>query len=165
MCIHETRCQDNCTFFMSDMAGKFSPPKKLSFTGNLSENWNKWKKQLNLYLTATEAHEKSNEVKTSRPLKAIGNKARDVYYTFTFDNEKDSTKLDIVLKKFDEYMFLKKNITYMRQKFFAYNQDEGQPIDEYVTEYKSRSEHCEFDNFKNSSIRDKIVLGRDLCLK
>ena len=111
-------------------------------------------------MTATEAHDKSNEVKTSRPLKAIGEKARDVYYTFTFDNEKDSMKLDVVLKKFDEYMFLKKkNITYMRKKFFAYNQDEGQLIDEYVTEYKSRSQHCAFGDLKNSLIRDKIVLG------
>ena len=33
----------------------------------------------------------------------------------------------------------KKNITYMKYKFFAYNKDEGQPIDEYVAELKSRS--------------------------
>ena len=98
-CVHETWYQDNSRVFMSDMAGKFSPPKEMSFTGNLSENWNKWKKEFNLYVTATEAHHKSNEVKTSRLLSAVGEKARGAYYTFTFDNEEDSIKLEVVLKK------------------------------------------------------------------
>ena len=80
------------------MAGKFSPPKELSFTGNLSENWRKWKRQFQLYLTATESHEKSNAVKTSQLLTAIGEKARDVYYTFTFDSEADAMKLDKVIE-------------------------------------------------------------------
>ena len=107
-------------------------------------------------MTATEARDKSNEVKTSRLLTAVGEKARHVYYTFTFDNEEDSMKLDVVLKKFDEYMSPKKNLTYMNYRFFAYNQDEGQSIDESITELKSRSEHCEFGDLKNSLIRDKI---------
>ena len=67
------------------MAGKFCPPKELNFTENLSQNWSKWKKEFNLYLTATESHEKADAVKTSRLLTAIGEKARDVYYTFTFE--------------------------------------------------------------------------------
>ena len=36
---------------------------------------------------------------------------------------------------------------------------DGQSVDEYVTELKSRSEHCEFGELKNSLIKDKIVLG------
>ena len=104
MCLHETWCQDNNTVFMSDMAGKIFPPKELSFTGNLSENWNKLKKEFNLYLTATEARDKLSEAKTSHLLTVVGEKATDVYYTFTFDDEEDLMKLDIVQKKFDEYM-------------------------------------------------------------
>ena len=47
----------------------------------------------------------------------------------------------------------------MRFRFFSYNQVDGQSVDEYVTELKSRSEHCEFGELKNSLIKDKIVLG------
>ena len=141
------------------MAGKFCPPKELDFTGNLSQSWNKWKKEFELYLTASESHEKSDAVKTSRLLTAIGSKARDIYYTFTFDAEGDNMKLKKVIEKFDEYMSPKKNITYMRFRFFSYNQVDGQSVDEYVTELKSRSEHCEFGELKNSLIKDKIVLG------
>ena len=38
---------------------------------------------------------------------------------------------------------------------------DGQSVDEYVTELKSQSEHCEFGELKNSLIKDKIVLGVD----
>ena len=47
----------------------------------------------------------------------------------------------------------------MHFKFFSYNQGEGQLIDEYVTELKARSQHCEFGDLRESLIRDKIVLG------
>ena len=78
-------------------------------------------------MTATEARDKLSEAKTSRLLTVVGEKATDVYYTFTFDDEEDSMKLDVVQKKFDEYVSEEKH--HMRYRFFAYNQDEGQPID------------------------------------
>ena len=97
------------------MAGKFAAPKELimNFTGNLSENWRKWKREFQFYLTAIESDEKSEEVKTSRLLTAIGERARDIYYTFTFDSEGDEMKLDKVLEKYYLYMSSIKNITYM----------------------------------------------------
>ena len=45
----------------------------------------------------------------------------------------------------------KKNITNMRYSFFAYNKDEGQPIDQYVAVLKYRGEHCEFGDLKHGA--------------
>ena len=118
---------------------KCNPPKELSFEGNLSENWERWKKEFKFYLTATESDEKGDDVKTSRLLTTIGEKARDVYYTFTFATEG---------AKFDEYFSPRKNLPYTRFKFFTYNQTNGQTIDEYVTELKSRSRHLRVWYFK-----------------
>ena len=56
------------------MAGKFSLPKELSFSGNLSENWSSWKKKFGFYITATESNSKPDAVKTSRLLTALGEK-------------------------------------------------------------------------------------------
>ena len=53
-------------------------------------------------------------------------------------------KLDKVLEKFDSCMSPKKSITYMRYRFFSYNQRDGQSTDEYVTELRSRAEHSSF---------------------
>ena len=63
---------------------KLSPPKELRFDGNLSQNWERWKKEFNFYMTATESNEKPEDVKTSRLLTAIGERAQEIYYTFTF---------------------------------------------------------------------------------
>ena len=98
-------------------------------------------------------------VKTSRLLTTIGEKARDVYYTFTFATEGDDIKLDPVTAKFDEYFSPRTNLPYTRFKFFTYNQTNGQTIDEYVTELKTRSRHCEFGTLKETLIRDRIVAG------
>ena len=80
-------------------------------------------------MTATESNDKDEDVKTSRLLTTIGERAREIYYTFTFENEDDGMKLEPVLEKFDEYMNHKTTIAYLRYKFFSYNQSEGQNID------------------------------------
>ena len=141
------------------MAGKFSPPKELFFTGNLSENWSKWKCEFGFYLTAIESTSKPDAVKTSRLLTAIGEKGREVYYTFTFTDETEAMEYSTVLQKFDAYMSPKKNITYMGYRFFSCKQREGQSIDDFATELKSRAQHGEFDTLRDSLIRDKIVIG------
>ena len=135
------------------MAGKFSPPKQI-FSGNLSENWLRWKKEFGFYLTATEANSKPDAVKTSRLLTALGKKGREVYYTFTFTDDTEAMNYDTVLQKFDAYFAPKKNITYLRC-----NQLQGQSIDDFVTELKSRAAHCEFQTLKDSLIKDKLVIG------
>ena len=110
-------------------------------------------------MTATELNDKEEDVKTSRLLTTTGEPAREIYYTFTFENEDDGMKLEPVLEKFDECMNPKKNIPYLRYKFFLYNQRKGQNIDDYVTEQKLKSTHCEFGLLKESLIRDRIFAG------
>ena len=67
-------------------------------------------------------------------------------------------KLQPVIDKFDEYLNPRKNITFLSFKFFGNNQGEGQLIDDYVTELKTRSQHCKFGDLRESLIKDKIVL-------
>ena len=101
------------------MAGKFSPPKEISFSGNLRENWLKWQKEFGFYLTATEANSKPDAVKTSRLLTALGEKGREEYYTFTFTDNTEAREFDTVLQKLETYFAPKKNITYLRYRFSA----------------------------------------------
>ena len=108
---------------------KFNPPTALSLDGNVAENWNKFKKEFKFFMTATESNDKPEDVKTSRLLSCIGEKARDIYYTFQFENDDDSVTLEPVMAKFDEYLSPKKNITYLRFRFFSYNQADGQTTD------------------------------------
>ena len=70
-----------------------------------------------------------------------------------------SMTFDVVIQKFDDYFTPKKNITYQRYRFFSYNQNDGQSIDSYATELRTRADHCDFGDLKDSLIRDKIVIG------
>ena len=100
-------------------------------------------KRIPVYLTASESKNKQDEVKTSRLLSAIGPKSREIYYTFNFANDEESMTSDVVIQKFDDYYTPKKNITYQRYRFFSYNQNDGQSIDSYATELRTRADHCD----------------------
>ena len=142
------------------MAGKFSPPREILFSGNLRENWLRWKKEFGFYLTATEGNSKPDAVKILSLLTALGEKGREVYYTFIFTDDIEAMKYDTVLQKFDAYKNINhnKNITYLRYLFFSCNQFQGQNIDDLVTELKFRAAHCEFQTLKYSLSKDKLVI-------
>ena len=108
---------------------KFNPPAELTLDGNLSERWTTWKKEFQFYLTANESKNKPDKVKTSRLLSAIGPKSREIYYTFNFANDEESMTFDVVIQKTRD----------QRYRFFSYNQSDGQSIDSYATELRTRA--------------------------
>jgi hypothetical protein len=82
---------------------KFRPPEPLVFEGNISEQWDRWKQQFELYITATESDAKSDYIKTSLFLTCIGKEGLEIYNTFTFANDSDIMKLKPVMEKFEAY--------------------------------------------------------------
>ena len=64
---------------------KFEPPSSMSFDGNVAENWDVWKQELELYLVATEKDGKSDKIKTSILLHCIGKQGREIYKYFYMD--------------------------------------------------------------------------------
>ena len=138
---------------------KLDPPEPLSFEGNVRENWRRWKQEFELYLAATESDGKSEKVKSSILLTCIGKRAREIYNTFTFQTEEDKMKVSPIPSKFTAYCNPQKNITFLRYQFSSYNQQDGQPFDDIVTELKKRAEECTFASLKDSLITDRIVCG------
>ena len=80
----------------------------MQFDRNLREHWKKWKQELNFYLQATEKDKKDNNVKSSILLTCIGPQGREIYNTFAFDSSEDNMDFDILIKKFDELVYLRK---------------------------------------------------------
>ncbi|CAB4018300.1 PREDICTED: uncharacterized protein LOC107046602 [Paramuricea clavata] len=112
----------------------FGEPQLLcGFEGNLSENWQKWRQELELYLTATEKDGKSDKMKTSILLTCIGKQGREIYNTFQFD-EGEEMEFNVVVQMFQDYCSPRKNITFMGHKFFTCKQRDGQSFDEFVTD-------------------------------
>ena len=49
-----------------------------------------------------------------------------------------------IIEKIDGYFILRKNIIFLRYKFFTHRQVEGQSFDEFVTTLRKLSADCEF---------------------
>ena len=101
---------------------KFRPPEPLVFEGNLSEQWDRWKQQFELYLMATESTEKEQAIQTSIFLTCIGKQGLEIYNTFTFSNEEDKMKLRPVMERFEAYCKPRKSITLLRHNFLTHKQ-------------------------------------------
>ncbi|CAI9742889.1 Hypothetical predicted protein [Octopus vulgaris] len=142
-------------------------PKDLDFNQeNLAAAWKKWKKEFNLFLIATESDMKPDKVKTSMFLTCIGSKGRDIHSTLDFDSPDEEMNLQTVIEKFDAYCEPRKNITFLRHKFFTCGQAEHQKFDEYVVELRQKAQQCEFGNLTDSLTKDILICGiRDMRLR
>ena len=75
---------------------RLEPLQSFPFEGNVFQGWKLWLKHLEFYLTATEKDRNNDKVKTSVLLTCIGQKGREIYETFNFDNPGDGMRLESV---------------------------------------------------------------------
>ncbi|UYV81977.1 K02A2.6-like [Cordylochernes scorpioides] len=174
------------------------PPSAFTIDQNDPNKWPKWRKKFENYIIASDLDSKTIQQQRAILLHIIGDSALEIYNTFGFEeNAQSSTIKDIyiyknecmdrekkvhfierfvrqtftrvrplVLDKYDQYFRPFKNTIYKRYIFFTCEQKLNQTFDDFVTEIKSKAEDCEFENIKDSLIRDRIVLGcRDTTLR
>ncbi|CAC5398679.1 unnamed protein product [Mytilus coruscus] len=128
------------------MDGHFKQPPEMDFSheDNLSEKWKRWKQTMNLYLEVAMG-EKTEKEQCRAVLYVIGLEGREIYNTFNF-GENEADKLEVLLKKFEDYCIPKKKC-YSNQTSFQH------------THLKLIAKNCEFEHLKDGLIRDRIVCG------
>ena len=134
-------------------------PDRLKLTGNVDSNWRAFKQQFQLYISAMGLEDKPNARKVALLLTMAGPQAIEVYNTFVFASQDDKTKLDKVLEQFDAHCSPKKNETYERYVFRSRMQQQRETFDSFLTDLKLKAQTCNFDNLRDSMIRDQIVFG------
>ena len=127
--------------------------------GNLTANWKLFKQRFNIYMTASGASEKADNIKTNIFLHVVGQSGLELYNTLTFDKEGDELKLKEVLKKFEAHCSPKTNEVVERYKFNQCIQEPNESVDLFITNLKTLARSCEFEDAKDSLIRDRIVFG------
>ena len=138
---------------------RFLPPQQLSLTGNLAENWRRFKQQYEIYEIASGTDKKDAKVRAMTFLHVVGLESLEIYNTFSWENEDDKLKIDKIFEQFADYCNPRKNVTYETHVFFTRNQKEGEKFDTYVTDLRNKASTCEFDVLKEGLIRDRIVCG------
>lgn len=74
-------------------------------------------------------------------------------------SDKDKAKYDLVVVKFEAHFVKKKNVIFEKAKFNQHKQEEGKPVDDFVTSLYCLSEHCRYGDLRDEMIHDRIVVG------
>ena len=127
---------------------------------NAAELWTTFKQAWEHYSVAKEVSEKSEKIQVATLLTVMGAEARSVFATFKWDDAANSEKMDLVLKKFDDYCQQKKNVPFERYRFNCRQQENGESYDQYRTALLTLAKHCSFDSVTPDEIlRDRLVFG------
>ncbi|KAL5021208.1 hypothetical protein ScPMuIL_000363 [Solemya velum] len=105
---------------------KLSPPPQLNLTGNLAENWRRFKQQYEIYEAASGTDQRDERVRSMTFLHVVGSESLEIYNTFSWDEDGDKFKLTAICEKFEDYCNPRKNVTFERHVFFTRNQREGE---------------------------------------
>ena len=133
-------------------------PAPMSFSGNVPEQWKKWKQQLELYLVAT-VPKATREQKGAVLLSCIGQDGLDIYNNFTFAEREDKLEYELLLTKFETHCAPLKNSVFARHQFWS-TQRGNLTLDQFVTDLKRKAEACEFQAAeKPQLIRDKLGIS------
>ena len=139
---------------------KLTPPDPLDLDGsNVSDAWRKWKQRFELFSLASGLSSKDEGIQAATLLHVVGPDALEVYNTFSWEDGSDKNKAAKILEKFEAYCVPRRNITWERHMFNTRDQHDGETIDQYVTDLKTKAQTCEFKDLKDSLIRDRIVCG------
>ena len=90
----------------------------------------------------------------------IGEEAREVFATFTWEADGDESKIERVLSKLEQYCQPRKNIPYERYRFNRRMQEPGESYDQYRTALLKIAKGCSFKSITPDEIlRDMLVYG------
>ena len=147
-----------------DMATPFqvAPPEPFNFSR--PNEWTKWIRRFERYKSASGLKEKTPEAQINTLIYTMGAEADDIFQSFGIADE-DKKKYSEVKAKFELHFVKRRNVIYERAVFNKRKQEEGEPVDTFITSLYSLSEHCNYGALREKMIRDRIVVGiRDAAL-
>ena len=142
----------------------YQVPAPKPFNFSTPEEWPKWIRRFERFRQASGLSEKSSANQVNTLVYTMGDVADDILTSFGL-SEEDKAKYDVVVEKFEAHFVKKRNVIFERAKFNQRRQEEGEPVDDFVTSLYCLSEHCRHGNLRDEMIRDRIVVGlRDSAL-
>ena len=92
----------------------------------------------------------------------MGDDAEDILASFNL-SEDDAKKYGTVETKFNDHFNPRKNVIFERAKFNSRKQEEGEPVDAFITTLYKLSEHCNYGDLRNEMIRDRNSSRNSRC--
>ena len=133
-----------------------TPPTTFSFKN--TEEWPKWKRRFEQYRQAAGLVSESDERQVSTLLYCLGEDAEDVLDTTKITAE-DKKKYAKVVEAFDAHFKVRKNIIFERARFNQRYQNQGESVEQFITDVHRLAENCNFGTMKDELVRDRLVVG------
>ena len=126
----------------------------------VAEKWKRFKRAWVSYSLAIGLNTKDENIQVATLLTVVGEEAREVYATFTWETAGDEDKIARVLSKFESYCQPRRNIPFERYRFNRRIQEGGESYDQYRTALLKIAEGCSFQTITPDEIlRDRLVFG------
>ena len=153
---------------MAESMPHVRPPETLVISsGNPAHSWRKWKQKFDIYLKATRASTKPDEMKVGLLLNHIGESCLEIYSNFTYLPERDDPaggeerlpaescdNYATVLAKFDQYFQKRDPQLMLREKFWLHlKREPTQSLDSWIVTVKERGAEPSFQPIFWSSER------------
>ena len=134
-------------------------PEPIPATGNLPEQWARFKKQFEQFLDASEKAGVSDKAKIAILLRTIGDKGNDIFENFAFEANEQPT-FDDVVAKFEQFCKPRISVFAARHQFLTMKQN-NLTIDEFLTALKKQVRDCAFGDLKDDMVLHALTLGLD----
>eukprot|EP00731_Ephydatia_muelleri_P028828 Em0020g472a len=139
---------------------RLAPPEPFDFSK--PDEWPRWKRRFEQFRFASGLSEEDNQRQVCTLLYCLGEGAEDVLSSTNISGD-ERKAYSAVLKKFDDFFQIRKNIIFERARFNRRDQLDGETADEYISALHNLAESCEYGTLKSELIRDRLVVGiRDL---
>ena len=127
---------------------------------DVSEEWKMWRQQWENYSILTNLSNQPDRYQTALLLHSVGPECLRVYNGMKFDNDAESLKCSVIMKKFDAHFLGESREFFERFKFNQRNQEDGESIEQYVTVLRTMSKSCGFcECMKDKLLIDRMLLG------
>ena len=130
------------------------PPQLELTTGNVSENFKKWKRQVEVYLAASGGTDKAKEVQVAIILSCGGPHVVEIYDQFQWEDGNDKNDPEKLFEKLQSYCNPRSNEVLESHRFWKLPYQD--PFDSFLTDLKTRPASCNFKE-PDRMMRDKIV--------
>ena len=97
---------------------KLQPPSTVALTGNLEEDWRRFKQQFEIYEIALGLARKDGKIQAMTLRHVAGSEALEVSNTFQWVADDDNKQVDNIMEKFERYCNPRMNLTFERHSFF-----------------------------------------------
>ena len=141
------------------MAASFQVSMPEPFTFSRPEEWGRWIRRFERFRVASGLSQKDGEVQVSTLIYAMGDQADDILRSIALTEEERKT-YDIVRDKLERHFVQRRNVIFERAKFNQRRQEDGEPVDSFITALYALAEHCAYYGaLHDEMIRDRIVVG------